>query len=86
MFTLQYFFGYIFSITVLHDNIEKLRIFLNLMAVPGYSKDLHLMAVSMEEGGGSCAHLTSEHVIPAYKPSSVITLTFALVWMLPYCK
>lgn len=44
-----------FSIIILHYNIEKLWIFLNLMAVPAYSRTLHLTDVSMEEEGRSCS-------------------------------
>lgn len=62
---------------MLHYNIEELWIFLNLMAISGYSKALHLTDVSME-GEEGVHDVISEYVIPAYKPSSIISLTFAL--------
>lgn len=52
----QLFLGNIFSITTLHDSIEKLWVFLRLMAASGYPKALHLTDVSTEEVGRCAWH------------------------------
>lgn len=44
-----------FYVNILNYHIEKLWIFLNLMAVPGYSRTLHLTDESVEEEERSCA-------------------------------
>lgn len=56
--------------------------FLNLMDVPEHSRTLILTDLSMKE---EAVHdKTSEHVILAHKPSSIISLIFSFFYILLY--